>query len=252
MSAAINNITIPANLTSEAARAHAIMLLNGLQRQVNALQEAVADRDRIIGNRNADIAQLERQIERLETRVASLKELLLAARGGAGMPEHGDQVQQLTAALARWQGFGLEVLGGLKRLMDGAVVPERAADDTRRQDPDISGQVACAPVSPEPERPTAEDTSPAPAPGDIATDIASPDDTRRRDPDISGQAACAPAKRTCSVAWCDRSHVSRGYCYRHYEQLRIHGDALLTKRRVGGEQPVLMREVGPERYEPVG
>jgi hypothetical protein len=62
----------------------------------------------------------------------------------------------------------------------------------------------------------------------------------------------ASAPRRCSIDWCDKKHAARGFCYRHYEQWRNHGDALLSRRRVPGQtEPVLMRETGPKQYERV-
>ncbi|MHB0934874.1 MAG: hypothetical protein ACYC6A_00665 [Armatimonadota bacterium] len=57
------------------------------------------------------------------------------------------------------------------------------------------------------------------------------------------------AARRCSITWCEAKHSSRGWCFRHYQLWRIHGDPLLSLRRVPGQNaPVLMRETGPKQY----
>lgn len=33
----------------------------------------------------------------------------------------------------------------------------------------------------------------------------------------------ARPKKTCTIAGCDRPHVGRGFCMRHYQQMRYHG-----------------------------
>ena len=33
----------------------------------------------------------------------------------------------------------------------------------------------------------------------------------------------ARPKKKCTVAGCDRPHVGRGFCMRHYQQMRYHG-----------------------------
>ena len=51
----------------------------------------------------------------------------------------------------------------------------------------------------------------------------------------------ARPKRKCSVEGCDGAHVGRGYCMRHYQQLRYHGklQPLQPKHtRIYGEQEV--------------
>lgn len=43
----------------------------------------------------------------------------------------------------------------------------------------------------------------------------------------------APPKvtRFCSIIGCDGAHVSRGYCSRHYQRLKNHGDPLIVVRK---------------------
>ena len=237
MSTSIDQITIPAHLTSEAARAHAIKLLNGLQARIGAMQQAIADRDRIIQHRTADLADRDATIETLTTGVRALRQELAAARQGRSAAETDAEVLRLRQELDRWHTFGIEFLEGLKRLVEetrAATVPVATAQHAARP--------SAAEERPNEARAVSRAADPsAPEPGD-----GKGPSTRERD-------ARAPvkARRTCSVGWCEKPHLSRGYCGRHYLHWQQYGDPLLTKRSRGQGHNVLMREVGPERYAPV-
>lgn len=45
------------------------------------------------------------------------------------------------------------------------------------------------------------------------------------------------AKRICSVGECDGVSVTRGWCSKHYQRWRTHGDPTVVKRRSGGSRP---------------
>lgn len=238
--------TLPADLSAEGARNLVGAQLARLQRGLSAaetlvgtLRQGIEDRDRIITRLKADLTDAREQRNDLKREMSSFER------------RNGDPaaLTAITEELARWRAvavLALEGIGAVEGRLTGMLATP-APGCLNHDEKDSRIHLMTDTMERFEEAESVKEAVDAAVTEMIQTESL---------PKPSHNHTSADGKKVCSVPWCEKAVIARGWCSKHYERWRQHGDPLCTTvdpsdhaKKACQHNGVLAREVAEGQCE---